>query len=1128
MLPPNTSPKRPADTNPTNDVSKRPRLQNVAPKAEQENQLVEDTTPPVKSEDVSIGTTQSPAQVTQKAGGHKNSSNKNAHSTSNAKIESKCDDDDESDIPFFIDKVELAEELRDLITPVSQSVLKNDPSDMFADDLTDETDDDEDYTENDVNDDNDGGEDDAGGKEKDDGDHIRPDINVNSNVDENAPSATKTLKAKERRQLRRKYQTMRAYYNTRMWSGGVLKQGSWRNIFPDEHICPRTGFEIAYPDKGSSYDVSIGTIWASIRKSLANPESKVITPQEFYGISHILESQDFSVAVRRLGRMVDPSKLSMLLGSHFRTPKYCEFILKVFLGLVNNYHIRQELKNDGFIKRQKDIDFGVEVFADESFTTFEEELEEEEKVYKSIQDGTFNDDIEKRTDTGVYLVDCSPNNDPLYEKSFFPPIPKFATEVSTTNEAPTVKTEDAITVDVEAAPTTDTVATHNNDRSNPSDCDTTTKPPDEERVDELQFANHEDEDMASSASYQTRKFLKELSGVDIVNAKDYREHCQRLGVEFDKKPDPPPDYSVLRRNAEKTPCVLAPDVGASAIVTRSTVLLWEHATKHWSGRDLSKCGLLKSGLIEMELTYNSFSQDHVDNVQDLMEGLTPVCSIAPKAHLYLSDFAAEFILQTIALAVENCTRRRLQLGRPFEDISVIDSDDETDAVHDSANTKATNQLNGNSEGMNGACTPKIVRIECSDLDYAATLVLNKRKKSKVLYYVTNLDFVSQSRWKSLQRRPFTPTKQFIVCERVPQRKVNVVVDVMEEAKITILNCLTGCFLPQYMRLFREYKTLTKIKWEKRREKFDLQEGRIIKAKYHHKEISAKEHNTSNGNDTNVTDKNVEVKAESTTDNANTKPEVSEPSTMPDVKGEAMEIEPHQTAVTADPDGVAPETDNTTNNSSSQQDDQTSHVDISNGSDDDEDEILDEEREAVAKSYFDAVRQRKSHVDGIVKTGQCETIQRKLMDDVTTMAELAAWVDEEPEEGHVRRCVCSRRMLWLIMHAIGYNNLTNKYSHEEANKKMGDANAPDGEDKTTPEAALTYGEEVNYTNFAELCPSDQPYNIQIDPLALNSLGTLVHALVIDEAEILRLCAANDSNRPWIDGADVALVKAIRKT
>lgn len=165
----------------------------------------------------------------------------------------------------------------------------------------------------------------------------------------------------------------------------------------------------------------------------------IATPEEFCGISHILESQAISGDVRRLGGMAKTSKLCILLRSHFRHPKCFAFLWKFFLRLIKSYRICRELRIDGFIKLQEDVELFVEVYGDGSFTTSQEERDEELKVYKSIKDQTFNEDIEKRKETGIYVLASSYNNDLLYEKYGLSSTSSLITELWTTKkEAPAV------------------------------------------------------------------------------------------------------------------------------------------------------------------------------------------------------------------------------------------------------------------------------------------------------------------------------------------------------------------------------------------------------------------------------------------------------------------------------------------------------------------------------------------------------------------------------------------------------------------------------------------------------------------------------------------------------------------
>lgn len=112
----------------------------------------------------------------------------------------------------------------------------------------------------------------------------------------------------------------------------------------------------------------------------------------------------------------------------------------------------------------------------------------------------------------------------------------------------------------------------------------------------------------------------------------------------------------------------------------------------------------------------------------------------------------------------------------------------------------------------------------------------------------------------------------------------------------------------------------------------------------------------------------------------------------------------------------------------------------------------------------------------------------------------------PEDGMTSSfsSVCAQRLAWLVLHAIGRGT-------EDAN---GDTSH-----------MLGYGSTVNYTNFGHISPLKMALTMQTR--AFVELCTVVDAFVKDEAAVLMECAVHDNDRPWIDGADVALVQAIRK-
>lgn len=142
-----------------------------------------------------------------------------------------------------------------------------------------------------------------------------------------------------------------------------------------------------------------------------------------------------------------------------------------------------------------------------------------------------------------------------------------------------------------------------------------------------------------------------------------------------------------------------------------------------------------------------------------------------------------------------------------------------------------------------------------------------------------------------------------------------------------------------------------------------------------------------------------------------------------------------------------------------------------------------------------------------KVKELPKIPIRLGEDSKTNPSLQEFLREKPDEPKTTlySSVCTHRLSWIVMHALGI----------VSDDAIGD----------DPSHVIGYGSMVNYTNFGQL--SVPGTRIHVNAESVIQLSEFIDGFVKDETAILMECAAHDNRRPWIDGADVALVKALRK-
>lgn len=421
----------------------------------------------------------------------------------------------------------------------------------------------------------------------------------------------------------------------------------------------------------------VGDLWSQMR--IYNRENM----EKFLGLSFLTESQDFFHAITRIRGMMEPHCLSRLLGQSFRTPEYCAFVLNAFLTLINSSDIRHQLGDGQDQCQLSDPDRDVEVFENGSFICVAESGDEEDANHCCEQIST-----EKQHETcvlksGPNLISDSPKDDPLFDK----------------------------------------------DGS--------------EAEEGLTFNNVDDESFHETVSYVVRKYMKKVSGLEFYKVDDFRCHCVELGIKFDE-PSVIADHSIFRVKQwkwEHGASMLAPEIGPTAVTSRSTTQLWEKATEHMSSQDLSRCALVRVDSLMKALSYAAVKRVNVTRSEEVLELITPVGCVAPSALLFIANEAAQFVLRTTSVAIR----------------------------------RAEKQTNNS------------VTLVPEDVEEAAFIVLSKMGKVSLFSEVYGDTWEQVKNWESLFLKPLTKTRRFTLCNRKPTMIIDVPEDACEEVKMTVMS-----------------------------------------------------------------------------------------------------------------------------------------------------------------------------------------------------------------------------------------------------------------------------------------------------------------------------------------------------
>lgn len=405
-----------------------------------------------------------------------------------------------------------------------------------------------------------------------------------------------------------------AFFDPRMWPAGgqdralmaAANAAAGRGERPIK--CFETGMELDLGDEQGAQR-RIGSVWSETQRSPLSSElfkthradGAMVLP----GQSPTYARTDFLKACFRLGRMVDPEKLSVLLGGRWRHPEYCAFILAGLLGLLHVRKARQ-LGSAGGMPWKRPRQDPVIVRADGEYAS----------------DDALGTNLQESRDASPAV----PRKDNQVMVNTFPEMPKSDEEDADGNELESVEAEF------------------------------------------IRYAEKGAEHWAGILSYVQRTYLCNLCGIFVNSFAKYASYASRVGVTFEAevKAELPNDVeiSIKKRHDRmkwKTEPMPAPELGELGSVKLGTIDLWRSAVKDFSVKHISRCALIQSDRLLDWLTYVSHENACSSNEAEFYRDRMPPVSIAPIPMLYLADLAADLVLKVVGVAAH------LAVAEPLED-----------------------------------------------------------------------------------------------------------------------------------------------------------------------------------------------------------------------------------------------------------------------------------------------------------------------------------------------------------------------------------------------------------------------------------------------------------------------------
>lgn len=393
----------------------------------------------------------------------------------------------------------------------------------------------------------------------------------------------------------------RAFYNPRLWAAGaqdpvLFKKSNKEALYRGKVKCFETEVTLEGDD-----DCSIGSLWKEIRGSEYEPEGEKRTA------SPSIDRTDFLKACMRMGSMMDPEKMTALLGGRHRTEDYCRFAMAAMLGILNNFETRQKIRDDRMVRSNYRC-ADVHVYADEMYAS-DDEL--------ALSAGVLEEKLERAK-----------------------------------HQPPPCEAEGGIT-DVSDIPIEDDAY---------GDTDEPQRP-----FEELQSLPAAEEEFNDILSFVHRSYFANLMGSvpDNITLEMYLKWAVEKGMGFENdkslklSPGDQGDIQPIINNSLKrhedrskwrTEPMPAPELGPGASVTQGPVELWKHASKRFSVKHMTRLSLLQPDRILDWLTYVTVQESVADDLAAYLKDSNPVVSIAPIPLLHLADLMSDYVLKVLSVA----------------------------------------------------------------------------------------------------------------------------------------------------------------------------------------------------------------------------------------------------------------------------------------------------------------------------------------------------------------------------------------------------------------------------------------------------------------------------------------------